>query len=147
MTKYFSVFSLSALTTMILCAPSLAGATKYRAGPGANCKVLEFPSVLSSAWNCAVPTGSEFLSADINGAELDINSPTSTQTEVQTCGQAWNASTLTCSSYTSATASGVQHLYPAYTPFTGGTAYDYRYYHIESNGTNVLGVYTTTSDT
>ena len=147
MTRCFFTFSTVALATIVLCTPGVAQALKYRIGPGTGCKVLAFPAVLSQAWNCAVPTGTEFLPTNISVAQVDIYSSSSTQTSVQTCRQAWNSSTLTCSSYTSATASGVQHIFASPTPFTAMSNYDYRYYHIESNGTKLLGVYTSNTDT
>lgn len=137
----------SALVTVILFTSPKAEA-RYRVGPGSGCQALSFPDVLSFAIDCPVPTGTEFASSTINGTEVDFyTSGGSTQTEVKACRQTWNSNSINCSNYTTSTFSGASSLYPATAVFSGGGSDDYRYYHIETNGTNVLGTYTTNSDT
>ncbi len=100
---------------------------------------------------CPVPTGTEFVSTNINGTEVDfyVDGQNTWYVEAQTCRHAWSGSTLTCSSMSSTTNNGWIALSPSYSTLSGGSVYDYRYYHVEyteETYTTFMGTYTTNSD-
>ena len=142
MVKQLFAFAAAALATFTLCAPGVALATR-RVGPGVDCLAVS-PSSLSFAFNCNVPSGTEFPTSTIVAANVDYFTAGATAklTSVQTCRQEWTSSTLTCSAVVSATTQGLHELSPSTTTFSSGSEYDFRFYHIETNGATMVGTLT-----
>ncbi len=138
----------SALTFSSLSAD--ANTTRFRMVPEIACRQT-LTCARSTCYDCPLATGNELWAPYITAATVDgytTTTDTSVTWEAKTCRLSYSGQTATCSTFNShsQSTSGANTLTPSVSTFTGGSSYDYRYYHVEMDQTwQINGTYTTDS--